>query len=83
RSTTLNTEMGFLIDSPTIATALSRALDRAETFYSVAESTDGTIVWTEVDNNGAIQTHDREPNTSAIERGVVRFMSWLPIEWIL
>jgi putative cardiolipin synthase len=83
RSTTLNTEMGFLIDSPAIATALSRALDRSETFYSVAESTDGTIVWTEIDNRGAIQTHDREPNTSAIERGVVRFMSWLPIEWIL
>lgn len=83
RSTSLNTEMGFLIESPAIATALSRTLDRSETFYKVTETTDGAIRWTEIGSNGETLTHDNEPNTGAIERSIVRFMSWLPIEWIL
>jgi putative cardiolipin synthase len=83
RSAALNTEMGFLIESPQIATALGRALDRTETFYSVTETVDGTITWTEVREGGDVVTYGTEPNTTAMQRGVVRFMSWLPVEWIL
>jgi putative cardiolipin synthase len=84
RSAALNTEMGFLIDSPTIATALSRALDNPQSFYGLQATEAGEIRWREVPpGGGAAVIYDVEPNTSAFERGMVRFMSWLPIEWIL
>src|SRR6056297_1946014 len=83
RSASLNTEMGFLIDSPEIAMNLSRALDRTETFYEVSTGPDGAIRWTETTPDGETITFDREPNTSAFQRGMVTFMSWLPVEWIL
>jgi putative cardiolipin synthase len=83
RSASLNTEMGFLIDSPVIATSLARALDQTETFYEVTAGPDGAIMWTETTEEGETITFDREPNTSAFNRGMVTFMSWLPVEWIL
>src|SRR6056297_180730 len=83
RSASLNTEMGFLIDSPEIAMNLSRALDRTETFYEVSTGPYGAIRWTETTPDGETITFDREPNTSAFQRGMVTFMSWLPVEWIL
>jgi len=83
RSALLNTEMGFLIDSPEIATSLSRALDQTETFYAVTAGPDGAIGWTETTESGETITFDFEPNTSGFQRGMVTFMSWLPVEWIL
>ncbi len=83
RSASLNTEMGFLVESPRIATALSSALDRNDICYRLSENADGDIIWTEESEEGEIITHDAEPNTSGFQRGWVRFMSWLPIEWVL
>ena len=83
RSAALNTEMGFLIESPMIASGLSRSLDQIGAFYSVTETTDGAVEWREIDQNGAVVTHTQEPNTTALQRGIVRAMGWLPLEWIL
>ncbi|WP_299328609.1 phospholipase D family protein [Parasphingopyxis sp.] len=83
RSASLNTEMGFLIESPAIATALSRALDRNDLFYRLSLSDENEIVWTEAGEDGETITHDTEPNTGAFERGMAHFMSWLPVEWML
>lgn len=83
RSASLNTEMGFLIESPEIAASMSRALDQTETFYEVTAGPDGAITWIETTQSGETITFDREPNTSGFQRGVVTFMSWLPVEWIL
>lgn len=83
RSAALNTEMGFLIESPMIASALSRSLDRMEALYSVTVTSGGAIEWRETEQDGAVVTYTEEPNTTALQRGIVRVMSWLPVEWIL
>ena len=83
RSARLNTEMGVLVESPQIAMALSRALDRTEAVYVVSEGPDGEITWSETRESGEVVTYDREPNTTALKRGVVVLMSWLPVEWVL
>jgi len=83
RSVMLNTEMGFLIESAAIATALSKALDRTEPFYRVVESSDGSNQWQEIRDGDVVVTYDREPNTTWMQRAVVRVMAWLPIEWVL
>jgi putative cardiolipin synthase len=83
RSALLNTEMGFLIDSPTIAGALSRSLDGAESFYRVVLAEDGALNWIETREDGTTIRHAREPNSSAFERVMLRVMGWLPFEWML
>ena len=82
RSAALNTEMGFLVDSPQIARALSETLDQANVFYEVSENADGQIQWTgTVDGTEKIWTE--EPNTTTMQRLKVKFMSYLPFEWVL
>ena len=83
RSANLNTEMGFLVESPTIATAMAHALDRPQTYYKVTETAAGAIEWTETQADGTTRVYNHEPNTTAVERWLVEFLSWLPIEWIL
>jgi putative cardiolipin synthase len=81
RSARLNTEMGVVIDSPRFATDLAAALDRAAkgTAYVVRLTADGKLEW--VDGDGTV--FSTEPQTSAMRRGAVQVLSWLPIEWML
>lgn len=82
RSALLNTEMGFLIESPTIAQQLSASIDRREAFYEVDVDESDNIIWRET-VGGETVTYTEEPNTSAFQRAIVTLMSWFPIEWML
>jgi putative cardiolipin synthase len=84
RSANLNTELGFVIDSESLATRLATIFDDdlPEAAYRVRLAEDGKIYWTEWRNGERIR-HDTEPGTSAWQRGAVRFLSWLPIDWLL
>ncbi|NRB03609.1 MAG: phospholipase D family protein [Rhodobacteraceae bacterium] len=82
RSAALNTEMGFLIDSPRIARSLSAALDGSQGFYRVFEDEDGKIRWSGIEDDEQKEWVS-EPNTSAFQRGIVNIMSYLPLEWVL
>jgi len=83
RSAMLNTEMGFLIESPLIAGALGRSLDGARTFYRVVAAPDGGLNWIERRADGGTVVHSAEPNTSAMQRVMVLVLGWLPVEWML
>jgi putative cardiolipin synthase len=84
RSARLNTEMGFVIDSPTMARQLAATLTSgvAERAYEVRLAPDGALYWTER-KQGAIIRHDTEPGTGFWRRVGVRLLSWLPIDWLL
>lgn len=75
--------MGFLINSPGIVQSLARSLGGREVVYEVARTEDGSLEWIETRASGETLTHTTEPNTSALERAMIRVVSWLPIEWIL
>lgn len=84
RSARLNTEMGFVIDSPALADRISKAFDHrvpAEA-YEVRLDADGRLYWHERRGNTAVR-HDVEPGTSFGQRAGVWFMSILPIDWLL
>jgi putative cardiolipin synthase len=84
RSVSLNTEMGFVIDSPVMARQLAEALDSglADRAYEVRLAPDGSLYWLE-QTHGATIRHDTEPGTSFWRRVGVRILSWLPIDWLL
>ncbi|WP_240721624.1 phospholipase D family protein [Halomonas marinisediminis] len=84
RSARLNTETGFLIESPALATAMDDAFDNrvSEQSYRVKLADDGHLIWHEQTGERDI-IHRTEPNIGLLRRIGVKVMSWLPIEWLL
>ncbi|MGH8796556.1 MAG: phospholipase D-like domain-containing protein, partial [Caldimonas sp.] len=84
RSARLNTEMGFVIDSPTLAQSISDTFARRmpERAYEVRLAPDGSLRWVE-HAGGAEIVHDQEPGTTFWKRLGVSLMSLLPIDWLL
>jgi putative cardiolipin synthase len=82
RSSKLNTEMGLVIDSPTLAGKLDAALDKVfpDVAYRVTLDQGGDLHW-EDGSSGRTYTHD--PETSWFRRMMVHIQSWLPIESLL
>ena len=85
RSIDINTELGLVIDSPRLAGEVSTAMDRAKlrSAYEVSFTENGhSLQWRERTEQGdVIYTH--EPKTGFFKRMFVKFMSWLPIDWLL
>ncbi len=84
RSANLNTELGFVIESPTLAGRIESAFGTSvpQNAYEVRLSDNGSLYWLERRGNDTIR-HDTEPNTSWLERVWIRGLSWLPIDWML
>ena len=84
RSARLNTELGFVIDSPTIAQAIAFAGSSsvAAGAYQVRLDDSGELQWIE-QRDGAEVLHKDEPGAGLQLRLNVFVMSLLPIEWLL
>ena len=81
RSSLLNTEMGLVIDSPTLSAQLSAAVDRAypSLAYRVTLADDGSLRW----EDGTGKVYDIDPDSAWFDRAAVRMGTWLPIDWLL
>jgi len=85
RSALLNTEMGLVIDSPSLAEGLAARFDinAPKAAYEVRLAPDGrTLEWIEQTSTGE-NRYDTEPGTSWSLRMGVEVLSILPIEWLL
>lgn len=84
RSADLNTELGFIIDSPSLAKGIAAAFDKRVvlTAYEVRLAENGELYWLERSGDGSVR-HDREPGAPFYRRAGVWFLSLLPIEWLL
>jgi putative cardiolipin synthase len=84
RSAKLNTELGFVIDSPALAQRMEALFDSSipANAYQVHLSDTGQLYWTERRGQELVR-HDTEPGTSLWQRAWVRFLSLLPIDALL
>lgn len=84
RSAHLNTELGFIIDSPALAQAVGRAFDTEiqTVAYAVRLDEQGDLVWIERRDGQEIR-HTPEPGSSLGQRARIGLLSVLPIEWLL
>ena len=84
RSARLNTELGFVIDSPAVARAISHdfASSLARRAYEVGLGATGALQWIE-QRDDATLVHDVEPGTDLWQRLGVSLLSLLPIDWLL
>ena len=85
RSARLNTEMGLLIESPTLAASVAQAMDQVmqRGAYALRLSPSGALEWTTAGDAGAQIVHRTEPNTTWFERFIVRVIGILPVEWMM
>jgi len=84
RSARLNTELGFLIDSPEMAREIGRAFAERIPLraYRLALGDKSRLQWENWrDDERVIVTS--EPGTRAWQRTIVSLLSLLPIEWLL
>lgn len=83
RSMYLNTELGLMIDSETLAGDIAASFDElVDTDYSYrVELADdqGGLRWSSEDN-GAMTTYSHDPLASIWRRLTVRILGWLPME---
>lgn len=84
RSANLNTELGFVIDSPVLAQRIRQAFDEEipEQAYRLSLNNKQQLRWT-VRDGDRLRVYVREPKSSLWRRAGVRFLSWLPIEGLL
>ena len=84
RSAHLNTELGFLIDSPVLARQLEQVMDTQvpRQAYRVFLSADDKLRW-QGGSDENFPIYELEPNTTWWSRGMVKFLEWMPIEWLL
>ncbi|HET9025459.1 MAG TPA: phospholipase D family protein [Burkholderiaceae bacterium] len=85
RSARLNTELGLVIDSPSLAGSLAAGFETTipHVAYEVRLSPEGNgLEWIERGPGGE-KRHTTEPGTTALRRLGVGVMSILPIEWLL
>lgn len=84
RSAMLNTELGFVIDSPRLAAGLSGTIggNLAESAYELRLDGAGRLQW--VDRAGGVErVFQSEPNAGLWRRIQVFVLALLPIDWLL
>jgi putative cardiolipin synthase len=82
RSRFINTEIGVMIDSPTIAGQVGEFMDEGVSpgsAYHVTLDQDDDLVWA-TETNGTTEEFDTDPETSMWQRFVIDLTSLLPIE---
>jgi putative cardiolipin synthase len=84
RSTHLNTENGFVIESPAMAQTLADAFSSRipAAAYQVRLGDTGSLQWLE-QRDGKTLVHNKEPGAGFWRRSGVVVLSMLPIEWLL
>ncbi|OZI29213.1 hypothetical protein CEG14_21565 [Bordetella genomosp. 1] len=84
RSANLNTELGFVIDSPLLARRIDEVFLEGipRTAYRVCLDERDRLYWLE-QRDGKTLRHDTEPGTTWWQRTSVWFISLLPIEHLL
>ncbi len=84
RSAKINTEMGVVILNDQLTKEVeeiikSKLLERS---YKVV-SEKGRLHWQVYEHGQLVKSYDIEPNTNLLGRGFAKFLTWLPIEWLL
>ncbi len=85
RSIRLNTELGFIIDSPEMADGIAQMFEREvpKMAYEVRLDEQGHLFWVERPEGGGEIHHQGEPGGSFARSAWIGLLSLLPIEWLL
>ena len=83
RSANLNTELGIVIDDAQIAAQMNELFEHkihATSWQVHYDAANEQLQWHDVQNNTVLT---QEPHSTAWQRGILKVLSWLPIEPLL
>ena len=82
RSAYLNTEIGVLLHSPSLAKNVHQTMDDnlSKYAYRLALNANDKINWHLQRSNGKTRTYEKEPKMKWWERASMKVVSWLPLE---
>lgn len=85
RSTSLNTEVGLVIESESLQQEIHQSLSQLlpRIAYELKLNEHGKIIWIEQQDDGNVVIHEYEPETTLFQRLMIKVTSILPIEWIM
>ncbi|WP_113913569.1 phospholipase D family protein [Roseovarius dicentrarchi] len=85
RSATLNCEMGFLIDSPTMAHQIGDSFDTQleEISYRPDLTPEAKMIWRERAPDGRMIVYQEEPEATWFQQIALVVIGVLPVEWLL
>lgn len=85
RSALLNCEMGFLIESPSMATRVHTAFDEklASVSYQPELTPEGKMIWHEPIGPNETRTYQEEPGAAWAQQIMLTIIGVLPVEWML
>ena len=86
RSADLNTESGFVIDSPAMAARMEGvfAEQLPKMSYVLRLKNDGQVEWQDTPlADGTRRVLEHDPQSGLWKRALVKVLSWLPIDWLL
>ncbi len=85
RSTLLNTEMGFLIDSPNMAVRMSERFDERMKYdaYQPRLTPENKMIWLEEMRDGETVVYQEEPGAGWFLQIAFAVIGILPVEWLL
>ena len=85
RSAFLNCEMGFLVESATLASRINEAFAKNLSGFAwrVTRAPDGGLQWQAQDVAGAMTTLTDEPGASLGVRFALKVVALLPVQWML
>lgn len=85
RSAELNTELGFVTDSPTLAKQIDAVFSNGipKSAYEVGLSDNGDDLYWLENREEMLVRHETEPGTNFLQRTIVSFLSRLPFDWLL
>ncbi|WP_216940343.1 phospholipase D family protein [Acinetobacter sp. BY419] len=82
RSAYLNTEIGVLLNSPSLAKTVHETMDQnlSKHAYKLVLDANQNINWKIKKANGEIKTFTKEPGIKWYQKAGLKLLSWLPIE---
>lgn len=85
RSAYLNTEIGVLLHSPSLAKTVHQTMDDnlKKYAYRLALDANNNINWHLQKSDGQTRTYEKEPKMKWWERASMKIISWLPIEGLM
>lgn len=85
RSANLNTEVGLVVESEQLQNEISASLDQylPHIAYEVKLDQNNDLIWLDRQANGTIKELKQEPETTKFQRLSMKFVSYLPLEWVM
>lgn len=85
RSAYVNTEIGVLLNSPSLAQAVHQTMDAnlSKYAYKLVLDANQKINWRIKKSDGSVKTYVKEPKMKWWQRSAMKVIAWLPIEGLM